>query len=111
MPRALWRLAPIALRERVYRPARSRVPEPMAMDQPDSVDQFHAGGATVGSMLSVYDLNARALNKLVPDGGRLLDLGVGPGRALHRLLAARRDVVATGVDLAPNMLATAREFL
>jgi SAM-dependent methyltransferase len=83
----------------------------MAMDQSDSVVQFHAGGATVGGMLSVYDLNARALNKLVPDGGRLLDLGVGPGRALHRFLTARPDVIATGVDLAPNMLATAREFL
>lgn len=81
------------------------------MDRPESVDQFHAGGAAVGAMLAVYDLSARALSDLVPEGGRLLDLGVGSGRALQRFLALRPDVAATGVDLAPNMLATARRFL
>lgn len=111
MPRPLWRLAPIAMRERKHGPGRSRTPEPMVMDRPESVDQFHAGGAAVGAMLAVYDLSARALNVLVPEGGRLLDLGVGSGRALQRFLALRPDVVATGVDLAPNMLATARRFL
>lgn len=80
------------------------------MDEPASVAEFHEGGATVGGMLGVYDLSARALNALVPEGGRLLDLGVGPGRALQRFLAMRLDVTATGVDLAPNMLATARRF-
>ena len=81
------------------------------MDEPDSVDQFHAGGANLGPMQAVYDLNARALSVLVPEGGRLLDLGVGSGQALRRFLATRPDVLATGVDLAPNMLATARRFL
>lgn len=65
----------------------------------------------MGAMQAVYDLNARALHALVPEGGRLLDLGVGSGRALQRFLAARPDIVATAVDLAPNMLATARRFL
>lgn len=111
MARPLWRLAPIALRERVHGSDRPRVPEPMVMDQPESVEQFHAGGATVGAMLAVYDLSARALDILVPEGGRLLDLGVGSGRALHRFLAMRPDVTATAVDLAPNMLETARRFL
>jgi SAM-dependent methyltransferase len=83
----------------------------MVMDQPESVEQFHAGGASVGGMLAVYDLSARALSCLVPEGGRLLDLGVGSGRALQRFLAMRPDVTATAVDLAPNMLATARRFL
>lgn len=81
------------------------------MDKPDSVDQFHAGGASLGGMQAVYHLNALALNVLVPQGGHLLDLGVGSGQALHRFLAARPDVKATGVDLSPNMLATARRFL
>lgn len=111
MPRPMWRLPLIALRERGYEPGRSRVPEPMVMDRPESVTQFHAGGATVAGMLAVYDLNARALDALVPEGGRLLDLGVGSGRALRRFLAMRPDVAATAVDLAPNMLATARRLL
>lgn len=111
MPRALWKLPAVAIRELRSRPGRSRVPEPMAMDEPDSVAEFHEGGAHVGGMLAVYDLSARALNALVPEGGgRLLDLGVGAGRALHKFLALRPDVTATGVDLAPNMLATARRF-
>ena len=83
----------------------------MAMDDAESVAQFHEGGTTIGAMMAVYDLNARALGALVPEGGRLLDLGVGSGRALQRFLAVRPDVNATGVDLAPNMLATARRFL
>lgn len=111
MPRPLWRLAPIALRERRHPPGRIRTPEPMVMDRPESVDQFHAGGATLPGMLAVYDLSARALSTLVPKGGRLLDLGVGSGRALQRFLAMRPDVEVTAVDLAPNMIATARSLL
>ena len=82
----------------------------MAMNEQESVAQFHEGGATVAAMLAFYELSARALDALVPDGGRLLDLGVGTGRALHRFLARRPDVIATAIDLAPNMLATARRF-
>jgi tRNA (cmo5U34)-methyltransferase len=111
MPRPLWRLPLIVLRERGYKPGRLRVPEPMAMDEIESVAEFHEGGTTMGAMLAIYDLNARALDALVPEGGRLLDLGVGSGRAVQRFLAMRPDVFATCVDLAPNMLATARRFL
>lgn len=111
MSRPLWKLVPIAMRERRHPPGRTRLPEPMVMDRPESVDEFHAGGATLPGMLAVYDLSARALSVLVPKGGRLLDLGVGSGRALQRFLAMRPDVEATAVDLAPNMLETARRFL
>lgn len=108
MPRPLWKLAPLAIRERRSGHGRPRIAEPMVMDEPGSVTDFHAGGATVGGMLAVYDLNARSLDVLVPDGGRLLDLGTGSGRALQRFLAMRPDVTVTACDLAPNMLATAR---
>ncbi len=82
----------------------------MVMDDPESVAQFHAGGASNRGMQAVYDLNARALDALLPPGGRLLDLGVGSGRALSVVLRRRRDVQATAVDLAPHMLSTAREL-
>ncbi|HEY2503056.1 MAG TPA: methyltransferase domain-containing protein [Mycobacterium sp.] len=58
----------------------------------------------------MYDFSARALDALLPQGARLLDLGVGSGRALGALLRRRPDVQATAVDLAPNMLATARDL-
>jgi tRNA (cmo5U34)-methyltransferase len=80
----------------------------MVMDDPESVAQFHAGGASSPGMQAVYDFSARSLNALLPEGARLLDLGVGSGRALAYIARLRPDLEATAVDLAPNMLATAR---
>jgi SAM-dependent methyltransferase len=82
----------------------------MVMNDPDSVAQFHAGGVSNPGMVAMYDFGARALDALMPPGGRLLDLGVGSGRALSAVLRRRSDLEATAVDLAPNMLATAREL-
>ncbi|OBA96525.1 methyltransferase [Mycobacteriaceae bacterium 1482268.1] len=82
----------------------------MVMDDPESVAQFHEGGVSNPGQQAVYDFSARALDALLPHGARLLDLGVGSGRALSALLRRRLDVTATAVDLAPNMLATAREL-
>jgi tRNA (cmo5U34)-methyltransferase len=110
MPRQLWKLPSIVLRERRSTPGRNRIPEPMVMNDPESVAQFHAGGVTNPVQPAVYDLSARALHALLPENARLLDLGVGSGRALARLAQCRPDIQATGVDLAPNMLATAQEL-
>lgn len=110
MPRPMWRMPLIALRESRHGPGRQRVPEPMVMDDPDSVAQFHAGGVSSAGMMMVYDFNARALDALLPQNARLLDLGVGSGRALAYLARHRPDIHVTGVDLAPNMLATAQSL-
>jgi SAM-dependent methyltransferase len=80
----------------------------MVMDDPESVAQFHAGGASSPGMQAVYDFSARSLNALLPEGARLLDLGCGSGRALAYIARLRSDLEVTAVDLAPNMLATAR---
>lgn len=106
--RPLWRVPGIVVRERLHAAGRERIPEPMVMDDPDSVAHFHSGGAANPGMQGVYDFFARSLDALLPPGGRLLDLGVGSGRALSAVLRRRPDVAATAVDLAPNMLATAR---
>ncbi|WP_264005614.1 class I SAM-dependent methyltransferase [Mycolicibacterium sphagni] len=108
--RPLWRVPGIVVRERLHSPGRERIPEPMVMDDAESVVHFHAGGAANPGMQAVYDLCARAIDALLPPGGRLLDLGIGSGRALSTVLRRRPDVHAVGVDLAPNMLATAREL-
>ncbi|WP_231998287.1 class I SAM-dependent methyltransferase [Mycobacterium sp. 1245499.0] len=108
--RPLWRMPGIVLRERSHPAGRERVPEPMVVDDPESVAQFHTGGGSNPGMLAVYDLCARALDALLPPDGHLLDLGVGSGRALSAVLRRRLDVRATAVDLAPNMLSTARQL-
>ncbi|KDF00356.1 methyltransferase [Mycolicibacterium aromaticivorans JS19b1 = JCM 16368] len=82
----------------------------MVMDDAESVAYFHAGGGANPGMRAVYDLCARALDVMLPPGGRLLDLGIGSGRALSAVLRRRPDIMAVGVDLAPNMLATARDL-
>src|ERR1700756_723434 len=98
------------LREQRHPAGRQRIAEPMVMNDPDSVAQFHAAGGSNRGMVAVYDFGARALDALVPPGGRLLDLGVGSGRALSAVLRRRPDLEATAVDLSPNMLAAAREL-
>jgi tRNA (cmo5U34)-methyltransferase len=108
--RPLWRVPGIVLRERRHPLGRPRTPEPMVMDDPDAVAHFHAGGAANPGMQAVYDFGARALDTLLPAGGRLLDLGVGSGRALSAVLRRRPDVRVVAVDLAPNMLATAERL-
>lgn len=108
--RPLWRVPGIVLRERFHPAGRERIPEPMVMDDPESVAQFQTGGASNPGIRAVYDFCARALDALLPPGGHLLDLGVGSGRALSAILRRRPDVQVTAVDLAPNMLSAAREL-
>jgi tRNA (cmo5U34)-methyltransferase len=83
----------------------------MVMNDPESVAQFHAAGASNPGIQAVYDFGSRAVDALLPPGGRLLDLGVGSGRALTAVLRRRPDLEVTAVDLAPNMLATAHELI
>jgi len=108
--RSLWQIPLIVARERHHPSGRERIPEPMVMDDSDSVTQFHVGGASDPGMQAVYDFNARALDVLLPEGARVLDLGVGSGRAISAVMRRRPDLHVTGVDLAPNMLATARRL-
>ena len=108
--RSLWRMPLIVERERHHPSGRERIPEPMVMDDFDSVTQFHVGGASDPGMQAVYDFNARSLDVLLPEGARLLDLGVGSGRAISAVMRRRSDLHVTGVDLAPNMLATAKRL-
>jgi len=88
-PRALWRIPLVVARERRHAAGRGRIPEPMVMNDPESVAQFHAGGSSNPAMQAGYDFSARALDALLPRGGRLLDLGVGSGRALRALMQLR----------------------
>ena len=107
----LWTIFFLALRELRDGDDRARTPEPMVIDDRAAVRRFSEGGATQAAMRSVYDFNARALSALIPEGGRLLDLGVGAGQALAYLLHRRPDITAIGLDLSSPMLAAAENTL
>ena len=79
------------------------------MDDPTSVAAFHTADPVL--QLPMYRFNALAMSSLLPEGGRVLDLGCGSGRLLAHLATARSDVSAVGTDLADNMLAAGRASL
>ncbi|MFH1023164.1 MAG: class I SAM-dependent methyltransferase [Planctomycetota bacterium] len=81
-----------------------RRPEPEVMEDKGSVEEFHAQGAQDGSMLPVFQFNAVAISRLLPPGGRLLDLGSGSGRFLIHLARCRPDIRIVGLDLSRPMV-------
>jgi tRNA (cmo5U34)-methyltransferase len=97
------------LRERMTRSSTKRTPEPMVMDEPDSVEQFHQAGAAIN--LPVYELCALATSHLVPERATILDLGSGSGQYLAHLGRHRPDVKIVGVDLSDEMLATGQAMI
>jgi tRNA (cmo5U34)-methyltransferase len=96
----------LAVRDRLARPGRARVPEAMLMDDSEAVRAFHESAATV--QMPAYEFNASMMSRLVPRDGHVLDLGSGSGQLAAHLAAGRPDVSITCVDLSPEMVATGR---
>lgn len=103
------RMLGLAVRERLARPGRGRVPEPMVMDEVEAVDAFDSADPIL--QLPIYRFNARAQSALLPENGRVLDLGSATGRLLAHLATARPDVSIVGTDLADNMLRVGNTML
>jgi SAM-dependent methyltransferase len=100
------------VREWLSGPQLARRPEPSAaMDDPRSVEAFHAQGAETGPLLPVYHFNALSLSALTPPGRTLLDLGCGSGRFLAYLARYRPDLRIVGLDLAPAMVERGRRYM
>lgn len=101
----------VIAREAIARGGRTRIPEPMEMDEPSSVVQFEAAGRQGGPLLPVYELVARSASRLAPSDAHVVDLGCGPARHLSYFALRRPDVTVTGLDLAPNMLKLGRRTI
>ena len=110
-PARLPLLPVILVREKLTRSARGREVggEPAVMDEPEGVAEYDALG-TAGEV-GLHHFSARAISRLLPEGGTLLDLGCGSGRLLARLARGRPDVRAIGLDLSEPMLETGRQTL
>ncbi|HEX8053593.1 MAG TPA: class I SAM-dependent methyltransferase [Thermoleophilaceae bacterium] len=93
------------LREYSTRSVEARVPEPMVMDDADSVAEYHEVGKK--TQAAIYQLSALATSHLAPEGAHVLDLGSGSGQNLAHLARRRPDLRITGVDLSDLMIETA----
>jgi tRNA (cmo5U34)-methyltransferase len=100
--RAIGVLPYLVLREQLARAGRERVPEPMVMDEPESVAQFDWAGTSV--LKPVYDACAWTMSRLLPPGGVVFDLGSGSGRFAAYLARRRPDIRILGIELSERML-------
>lgn len=95
----------LIIREALHTPRLERRPEPMTtMEEPLSVEAFHAQGAINGPLLPIYHFNALATSRLMPLGGTLVDLGSGSGQYLSYLARRRPDIRIIGLDLSRPMV-------
>lgn len=99
----------IVAREALACGERSRVPEPMVMDEPQGVMEYDHAGAALH--VPFHHFNALAISRLLPEGGTVIDLGCGSGRLLVRLARGRPDARIVGLDLSERMLETGRRLL
>jgi tRNA (cmo5U34)-methyltransferase len=79
------------------------------MDEPQGVREYDEFGTS--GEVGVHHFSARAISRLLPRDGTLLDLGCGSGRLLARLARGRPDVRIIGLDLSEPMLETGRRTL
>lgn len=110
-PRVAWVAPAVVAREAMAGAARARIPEPMVMDEPASVADYHAAGEDRDVQGPVHELQARSMSRLLARGGTVLDLGTGSGRLAVRLARHRPDARIVAVDLAEEMLATAERLI
>jgi SAM-dependent methyltransferase len=110
-PRAIFVMPYVIAQELLTRSELGRTPEPMVMDEPVGAAAFHEAGKVKGSNMPMYELCARAMSRLLPEGGAVLDLGSGSGRYLTHLARHRPDVGIVGLDLSDAMIATGRRLL
>jgi SAM-dependent methyltransferase len=101
----------LVAREKLARGERARQVggEPAVMDEPQGVkeyDQFGTSGEA-----GIHQFCARAISRLLPERGRLVDLGCGSGRLLARLAHGRPDAHIVGLDLSEPMLETGHDLL
>jgi len=87
-----------------------RIPETaLVMDAEGTVSDYSDSGEEGGALYGPYLFNALQVSARLRAEDRVVDLGCGSGRLLNLIAQWNQSVSFTGVDLAPNMLAKARE--
>jgi len=97
-------------REITARQQLPRTPEiALVMDDEGTVSDYSDSGEEGGALYGPYIFNALQISARLRADDRVVDLGCGSGRLLNLIAQWNQSVNFTGVDLAPNMLAKARE--
>lgn len=107
-------LGGLAVRDRFARTQRARVAMPedhQIMEVEQLVGEYHVGGQPGGPMRSVYEVCASAISGLLPEGGKVIDLGAATGRVAAVLAAHRPDAQIVAVDLSEEMVRAGRSAL
>lgn len=87
-----------------------RTPETeLVMNGVQTVEDYSSCGEEGGALFGPYLYNALQVSARVSPGNKVIDLGCGSGRLLNLIASWNPDVSFIGIDLAPVMLATARE--
>lgn len=86
-----------------------RTPESAQMNDAEQVQAFHEAGKRY--LQGLYHFNARAIARMAPKGGTVVDLGSGSAQFLAYLGRARPDLRVIGIELAERMVAQGRELL
>lgn len=112
--RGYFSIPGLAVRDRMAREPRPRVAMPVdhqVMEIDQLVSEYHAGGLPGGSMRPVYEVCASAISRLLPEGGRVIDLGAATARCAAILAEHRPDAQIVGIDLSEEMVRCGRSAL
>jgi arsenite methyltransferase len=81
------------------------------MEMSQLVSEYDAGGQPGGSMRSVYEVCASAISRLLPEGGKVVDLGAATARVAAVLAQHRPDAQIVAVDLSEEMVRAGQSAL
>ncbi|EHR71953.1 methylase involved in ubiquinone/menaquinone biosynthesis [Burkholderiales bacterium JOSHI_001] len=105
-------IAGILLSELTTTVPRSRVTEPeLVMDDPSQVAAYAQAGREGGSLAPLYLYHTGMLAELIRPGDLVVDLACGPANQLAQVARVNPEARFLGIDLAPGMLAQARELV
>jgi tRNA (cmo5U34)-methyltransferase len=107
-------LASLSVRDRFAKEQRAREAMPadhQVMEFDQLVAEYHAGGRPGGSMRPVYEVCASAISRLLPEGGKVVDLGAATARVAAVLAEHRPDAQIVAVDLSEEMVRAGRSAL
>jgi len=90
----------------------TRVNEPdLVMDDPDKVAAYTRAGREDGVMAPVYLFHCAQICEIIRPGDTVIDLGCGPATQLAMAARLNPDTNFIGIDLSPDMLERAREYI